>query len=382
MVSKNRTRILYYCQSLVGIGHLTASLQVIRELLQHADVDLIYGGHDINITIEHPGFRDLRLPTILIDEQTGELYDPSHQYSIEALWTIRAQNIDAFLSPPYDAAIIEFFPFGRRRFKNEIHALFHQLRIQNSHIPIFSFVREVLVPEPLEAEQRMVQSVNDYIHTIFIRGDPNVICFDETFSLTPQIADKIYYLGYLGTKSPIDKPSRTAQILVSQGGGSIGKNLLEAAIKTAPLLPDYTFLIATGSFTTASDFAHLNELVSSENVKIVPFLQNFKQCLMESALSISLGGDNTLIDVISTQTPGLAFPYPGNSEQDVRIQKLSAHGFVHPITVEDLNPERLLAKIQAALVRPYPKVEIALNGAVNMSERIKAILADQPKSIS
>jgi predicted glycosyltransferase len=376
MVSKNRTRILYYCQSLVGIGHLTASLQVIRELLQHADVDLIYGGHDIDITIDHPGFRDLRLPTILIDEQTGQLYDPSHQFSLEALWTIRAQNINAFLSSSYDAAIIEFFPFGRRRFKKEIYALFQQLRTQNDRIPIFSFVREVLVPEPLEAEQRMVQSVNDYIHTVFIRGDPNVIRFDETFSLTPQIEDKIYYLGYLGTQSPIDKPNRTAQILVSQGGGSIGKNLLEAAIRTAPLLPEYTFLIATGSMTTASDFAHLNELVSSANVKIVPFLQNFKQCLMESALSISLGGDNTLIDVISTQTPGLAFPYPGNSEQDVRIQKLAAHGFVHPITAEDLSPEHLLAKIQAALVRPYPNVDIALNGAVNMSERIKAILAE------
>jgi predicted glycosyltransferase len=380
MMDKNRNRILYYCQSLVGIGHLTASLQVIRELLQHADVDLIYGGHDIDINIEHPGFRDLRLPTILIDEQTGQLYDPSHQYSIEALWTIRAQNIDAFLSSSYDASIVEFFPFGRRRFKTEIHALFHQLRIQNSHIPIFSFVREVLVPEPLEAEQRMVQSINDYIHTIFIRGDPNVIRFDETFSLTPQIADKICYLGYLGTELPENKPSRVAQILVSQGGGSIGKNLLEAAIRTAPLLPNYTFLIATGSLTTASDFAHLGGLISSDNVKIVPFLQNFKQCLMESALSISLGGDNTLIDVISTQTPGLAFPYPGNSEQDVRIQKLAAHGFVYAITVEDLNPERLSAKIQATLVRPYPNVEIALNGAINMSERIKAILADPPKS--
>ena len=214
-MDKNRNRILYYCQSLVGIGHLTASLQVIRELLQHADVDLIYGGHDIDITIEHPGFRDLRLPTILIDEQTGMLYDPSHQSTIEELWTIRAQGIHTFLSSFYDAAIVEFFPFGRRRFKNEIHALFHQLRIQNDRIPIFSFVREVLVPEPLEAEQRIVQSVNDYIHNIFIRGDPNVIRFDETFSLTPQIADKIYYLGYLGAKLPANRPSRAAQILVS-----------------------------------------------------------------------------------------------------------------------------------------------------------------------
>jgi predicted glycosyltransferase len=377
MVHKNRTRLLYYCQSLVGIGHLTASLHVIRELLQHADIDLIYGGHSIDITLEHPGFRLICLPTILIHDKTGDLYDPSQQHTVEQLWATRANNIASFLSPPYDAIIIEFFPFGRRRFKNEIHQLFHQVREQSGHIPIFSFVREVLVPETPEAEQRMVQSVNDYIHTVFVRGDPNVIRFDDTFASTAQISDKIVYLGYLGTAPPENRPARTSQILVSQGGGSIGRELLEVAIRTAPLLPDYLFLIATGSKTTAADFSHLTEMVSSANVKIVPFLQDFKQHLLESALSISMGGDNTLIDVISTKTPGLAFPYPGNSEQDMRIKKLAEKGFIHPLTIEDLNPEHLCTKILETLSHPYPNITIALNGAIKMSEKIRSILSTE-----
>jgi predicted glycosyltransferase len=44
MMDKNRNRILYYCQSLVGIGHLTASLQIIQGVPHYFDVDLIYGG--------------------------------------------------------------------------------------------------------------------------------------------------------------------------------------------------------------------------------------------------------------------------------------------------------------------------------------------------
>lgn len=105
MTNNNPTRILFYCQSLAGIGHLTASLQVISKLLQHSDVDLIYGGHKIDITLDHRGFRHISLHTILIDETTDSLYDPNRQFSVDQLWPLRAEQIRTFLSRPYDAAI-------------------------------------------------------------------------------------------------------------------------------------------------------------------------------------------------------------------------------------------------------------------------------------
>ncbi len=60
-----RKKILYYCQSLVGVGHLTCSLRIIEELLEHADVDLIQGGLDNGAVLAHAGYRNLRLPTLL-----------------------------------------------------------------------------------------------------------------------------------------------------------------------------------------------------------------------------------------------------------------------------------------------------------------------------
>ncbi len=61
-------RILYYCQSLVGVGHLACSLRIIEELVPFADVDLIYGGLDTATMFEHPRLRYLRLPTLLHDQ--------------------------------------------------------------------------------------------------------------------------------------------------------------------------------------------------------------------------------------------------------------------------------------------------------------------------
>ena len=94
-----RKRVLYYCQSLVGVGHLTCSLRIIEELLAHRDVDLVYGGLDAAVPTNSRGLRSLRLPTLLHDEDTGEFFAPdaAPDADLEPVWAARAQAIDGFL---------------------------------------------------------------------------------------------------------------------------------------------------------------------------------------------------------------------------------------------------------------------------------------------
>jgi predicted glycosyltransferase len=372
-----RPRILYYCQSLVGVGHLTCSLRIIEALLPHCDVDLIYGGLDAAMPEPQPGFRSLRLPTLLHDEDSGEFFDPEPQAgrSVEQVWAERSRAITGFLRMPYQAIVVEFYPFGRRRFKSEIMALLAAVREGCGPAPVFTSVREVLVPRGVEKERRMVDSVKKYIHTVFVRGDPEIIRFDETFSLAPEIADRLCYTGYISPPAPRTRPARQAQVLVSQGGGNVGRELLQAAIGAAALLPDLHFLLACGSRTPAVEIDALRQSVRSANVEIVPFLADFQQQLMRSAVSISMGGDNTLLDVLTARTPALAYPYQGNSEQGFRIRKFAEKGLLHELRGEDLVAERLKAKIELALRTPYPARAVAVDGARVTAERIRAVLA-------
>jgi predicted glycosyltransferase len=234
----------------------------------------------------------------------------------------------------------------------------------------------VLVPRAVEKERRMVDSVRKHIHTVFVRGDAGIVRFDETFSLAHEIADRLCYTGYISPPVAQSRPARKKQILVSQGGGNVGRELLEAAIGAAALMPDYAFLLATGSRTTQAEQEQLRATVRSPNVEIAPFLPDFQMRLMESAVSISMGGDNTLLDVISARTPALAYPYQGNSEQGFRIRKFAEKGLLHELQGSDLVAERLKQKIELALATPYPAQEIAVDGAFVTSERIRAVLAN------
>lgn len=86
-------KILYYCQSLVGVGHLTCSLRIMDALrLCNIEVDLIYGGLDAAMPTEQPGLRTLRLPTLLHDEDSGEFFSPDGSNRIEAIWDDRARH--------------------------------------------------------------------------------------------------------------------------------------------------------------------------------------------------------------------------------------------------------------------------------------------------
>ena len=368
-------KILYYCQSLVGIGHLTASLRIARELLAQHDVDFIQGGLDTPAGLEHGGYRNLKLPALLHDEDTGGFVAPDAGASLDEVWRARAQAIAAFLRPPYDAIVIEFFPFGRRRFLREIYALFDAVRAASGAIPIFCSVREVLIPADARTERKIVAMIERDIHTIFVRGDPAIVALDETFAEVDSIRAKLVYTGYVAPEAPGASPPRQKTILVSQGGGDVGRELLRAAVLTAPALPDYRFVLAAGSRTPRPAIDALKAEVRSANVEIVPFLPDFQKHLSESALSISLGGDNTLLDVITTRTPALAYPYQGSSEQGLRIARLAAAGFVHALEPADLEPARLRSRIGHALATPYPERHIAADGARRTAERISATLA-------
>ncbi len=376
-MKKSRRRILYYCQSLVGIGHLTASLQIIHELTRYFDVDLIYGGINYNNFPVNQGFRVLQLPALLFNE-AGELYPAEKNFTLDEAWQLRQRQIEQFAHDPYHAIIFEFYPFGRRRFKKEIHRLIQHIRECSGEIPLFSQIREILIPSDLKTEQKIMADIDANFHSVLVRGDPNIIRLDETFSLTPKLGDRLFYAGYISSTTPLTVSARQQQILVSQGGGNVGQQLLIAAIQAAPLLPVYSILVATGSDASTKDIDYLHSLVTSSNVKIVPFLSDFRQHLLTSALSINMGGDNTLLDVISTKTPSLAYPYPGNIEQTLRISKLAEQGWLIQLNDNDLKPEALAHKIKSALTSPYPNREINLNGAINICNKIREVISGIP----
>lgn len=363
--ARRRRRLLYYCQSLVGVGHLASSRLVLRELARSFDVELAWGGPGEDSFMAIPGVRSVRLPTLLHDERAG-LRDPAGHRGLEEQWRARAAALDGFLRPPYDALVLEFFPFGRRRFKAEIARL-----LERSAAPaVFCSVGDIILPRSREEEAAIAEFAARRLRLVLVRSDPRVVRFEESFGAASALGARLRYTGYVADAPP---PARTREeiLLVSQGGSDAGWPLLEAMASAARLLPRFRVELAGGARTPASA---LRGLPRAPNLRVSGFLPDFRARLSRARVSISLCGENTMMDVIATRTPALVLPCGGSSEQRLRALRLEKLGFVQVLQPRDLRPRRLRERIRRVLAAPYPAFSIDMDGARRSRELIESSL--------
>jgi len=110
-----------------------------------------------------------------------------------------------------------------------------------------------------------------------------------------------------------------------------------------------------------------NLALKDARTTLQPFSSDFLSELMAAALSISMAGYNTCMDLISTRVKALVFPFPQNREQGLRAGKLERLGLVRVIA--DLDAASLARAISSAMNAPDECTHIRLNlaGAINTS---------------
>lgn len=371
-------KVLFYCQNLLGIGHLTRSLAICRSLLEDFEVHFVQGGPDVGKTIEHPRFVVHRLSPLLMRETDSSLYDPSEKRTVEEIFADRAKALTAIAETEFDHCIIELYPFGRRKFRHEVLELLTRLRRTNAAIQVHSSLRDILVESQgtVKRMEEAIEIIEKNFDSVLVHSDPAFFRLEDTFSLAPRIQDKLIYTGFVtertGPAPPRSSPSREKRILVSLGGGSVGGELMEAILPVVPLFPEYTFTFVPGPFTSAPLTRKFEEARSAlKNLEVIAFLRDFESVLSRSALSISLAGYNTVMNLLNTRTRGLVYPYLANQEQTMRAERLMKEGLLALIGPKELSSgaENLARLVRAELAKDYPDVSIALDGA-NETRRI------------
>lgn len=366
---QDRPRVLFYCQHLLGVGHISRSLAICRALIKDCDVVFVQGGPDIGRSIEAPEFRHVFLPPLLMREHDSSLYDPSEQHSVETLWEMRGEALAPVMTERFDAVIVELFPFGRNKFKPEILGMIAAARAQNPAVQVFCSNRDIMVekPDQEKRENKIVAILQEHFDCLLVHTDPALITLDQTVKAAPRLADMTRYTGYVAEAEPANAAPVAApgkRILVSIGGGAIGHDMAKALIRVAPAFPDYEMKMLTGPYTPSAVLADFMAIAEGKpNVRIHGFVPNFRVELRQAAVSVSLAGYNTLMDLLATGVPALVAPYMANIEQNMRATELAKQGLLGILTPDDLQPVPLERAIRERLNAPPPAARIDLNGA-------------------
>ena len=144
--------------------------------------------------------------------------------------------------------------------------------------------------------------------------------------------------------------------------------LAEAVALTAPLLADripHQIELYTGPFCPEDVADRLRELARGHsNIRVERFCPDLHQKLVSADLSISMGGYNTIMNVIATGVPAMIMGCTNNGGMDqvARAEKLADLGVVDVIRPEDLDPMIFAEKIIASLSKEPTTVSLDING--------------------
>ena len=380
-----KKRVLFYCQSLLGIGHFIRSRELLFAL-RDFEVCFLYGGEAV------PGFNwpdwveVVYLPALRSDTAFENLYVVGSQTSLEEVQAQRKElllaTFDRF-SP--DILLIELFPFGRKKFNFELLPLLTRARETRPELKIVCSLRDILVRRASQAkyEAEVCQRMNQFFDLLLVHADPRVQLLEETFGSVAKLRCQIRYTGYVAQPPQLSATAndRTEPlILVSIGGGRVGHELISCTLAASPLLTfPHRLQIFTGPHISEDQFTQLQTLAAAlPNAKLQRHTTEFPAWLRRSALSISMAGYNTCMDILAAQARALVYPFTehDNDEQTRRARKLEQLGFVTMLEPERLSPEFLASEITRLLTvtTAPPTPPIDLRGAERTAELLTALL--------
>lgn len=383
-------RVLFYCQHVLGMGHMFRSLEIARALSGH-NVLFVTGGPEVSLEIpEH--VRHERLPGLRMDAAFSALLPTpeTHGLTIEEIKTARKTRLlELMRSFRPQVFLVELYPFGRRAFGFELKPAL-EWAARNRCRRVCS-LRDILVEKKDQDayEQRVLKLLHAHFDTLLVHADPDMCDLEQTFSRFADIKIAATYTGYVAAAPDPGKVAAlrdelrlspgTSLIVASAGSGSVGYELLSGAIEASALLAphmNHRLCVFSGPLLDDDAYSALERRARTmPQVRLRRFSARFTTWLGAADLSLSMGGYNTVMSLVAAGTYGLVSPFAQNREQRMRAELLQARGALSLLEPHELAPEALASRMRQALQASSPIPDVNVQGAANTARCLEALHA-------
>lgn len=196
-----KKRAMFYCQSVLGMGHLIRSAEIARGLADNGfEVSFLNGG-EMAGGLELPqSIVVVNLPPIKSDAEFREIRAADGSRDLEEIKEERRRRILAeFARFRPQVLIIELFPFGRRKFAFELIPLLEQISAGGRATKVVCSLRDILVSRRDQArfEDRVCNLMNRYFDLLLVHADPRFQRLEETFPSARRIECPVRYTGFV-----------------------------------------------------------------------------------------------------------------------------------------------------------------------------------------
>lgn len=361
-------RIVLYSHDTLGFGHLRRNLLLANALKQCAgnpEILMIAGMREAGAFEVPAGVDCLTLPAY--SKGSDGTYQPRDLgEDLGKLKSLRAETIRAALKA-FDPQlmVVDNVPRGAQA---ELDSSLRAMRKQGRTRLVLGLRDVIDTPATVRKQwlrQRNFEAIRDFYDDVWIYGDPALYDVIADCGLGEDFRRKSVFTGYLDQSARLlnraSLPCRDAilgddprpYVLCAVGGGKDGGELCEAF--TEAVMPTgHRGILVTGSQMGAEQRRRIQQRADANaDITVVEFIKE-PMALMEGAAGIvSMGGYNTVCEVLSLGRPALIVPrVVPRLEQWLRAERLAALGLVDMVHPDQLDADCLSLWMNSLHDRP------------------------------
>jgi predicted glycosyltransferase len=375
--------ILMYSHDTFGLGHIRRTMTIAQHLLAKGVNILILSGSPIVGRYELPwGIDFVKVPGMI--KKSNTIYvphsikvEPRHAMHIrEEIITATAKAFDPRLF------IVDKVPLG---LKGELIPTLRWFRRFRPDTRVILGLRDVL--DDAEStkedwERKDYNQIIDELYTeVWIYGNREIYDPIREYALPESVSQKALFTGYIprATPEPKKEGNGRKRVLVTAGGGGDGYPIMDNYLKMVEQNPHLPFksTMVSGPFVPSARQDELAARAKACGVKFHTFMKRPEKRMAQSDLIISMGGYNTVCEILSLKKVSLIIPRESpRLEQLIRARLLHERGLADYLKWNELSPGALLGRITALLENPKPYEEAIANVPMTGLDFMRTRLAE------
>ncbi len=380
-------RALFITNECAGLGHLRRTINLARAVTEN-DPDataLIVTGSAALGSFELPERVDtVKLP-VFRREADGTLYAATLGVDMPMIESMRSEILrSAAATFDPDVVVVDKTPLGLR---DELVPMLEHLRARGRSRIVLGLRNVEDDPARVRAawsEANTLSAVARYYDCAVVYGPENTTndalsCLDGIEMPVP-----VTHVGFVGnspaTTPPDDLPS--GYLLVTVGGGSDGHDMIDAVLDAelhAPL--PFPIVLITGPLMSASAVSRLASRCDGDHIRLFEFRHDMANVLAGARGVVTMGGYNTISEVLQTGVPALVIPRVRPSEEQlIRANDLVALGLADMLHPDSIMPERTWNAVQQMVARPRRPIDRADYRGAERTADLLVGLANEPRS--
>ncbi len=354
--------ILMYSHDTYGLGHIRRTMAIANHLRDANTNVLILTGSPIAGRFQFAQHVDfVRIPGMI--KKTNDDYQSlSIRIDEQKALSIRTNIILATAKTfqPH-LFIVDKEPLGLKR---EVLPTLEWLKEASPSTMTVLGLRDVLDDAQViqnDWREKKVYSYLDQLYDeIWVYGNRDIYDPIEMYKIPANIQDRVIFTGYIPRKTVSTKTKQSVRkryrimdddkfILVTTGGGGDGLEVIDHYLAMHDYFPTslpFKSIIITGPFMPKNVRENFSKRAKKFGIKTLPFHPRMEELMSAADLVISMGGYNTICEILTQRTPALIIPRETpRKEQLIRAKRLKSEGLLDFIPWTEVTPQLLREKI-------------------------------------